>query len=249
MSKVTSFRAEQPREAAATNKVPSPGALSSISSPPRPPARINPNSGDNCNYSTDTEFYYVSALSLGRKYLNTNIKNILLQVDGKLREIDDFYREVRTRGELGPGPGVVMVDPVYEVIPECSDTEQLYTLPQDSRPVLTVNNNNNINRNDNSGKSNSGKLRSKSHEKIKSICRSISSPLKMNEFLQPSGPSSSSSGKVKRSASSYRQQQQQPAAVSRLRLQAQAQGSSLSLVSVPAPAPAPSQDIMYTNLR
>ena len=251
MSKVTSFRAEQPREAAATNKVPSPGALSSISSPPRPPARINPNSGDNCNYSTDTEFYYVSALSLGRKYLNTNIENILLQVDGKLREIDDFYREVRTRGELGPGPGVVMVDPVYEVIPECSDTEQLYTLPQDSRPVLTVNNNNN-NHNNNSGKTNSGKLRSKSHEKIKSICRSISSPLKMNEFLHPSAPSgpSSGSGKVKRSASSYRQQQQQqPAAVSRLRLQAQAQGSSLSLVSVPAPTPAPSQDIMYTNLR
>ena len=176
--------------------------------------------------------------------MNTNIKNILLQVDGKLREIDDFYREVRTRSEFGPGPGVVMVDPVYEVIPECSDTEQLYTLPQDSRPVLTVNNNN-INHNHNSGKTNSGKLRSKSHEKIKSICRSISSPLRMNEFLHPSSGPSSGSGKVKRSASSYRQQQQQPAAVSRLRLQAQAQGSSLSLVSVPAP----SQDIMYTNLR
>ena len=101
MSKVTSFRCEQPREAV-TSKVPGPGALSSVSSPPRPPARINTNSGDNCNYSTDTEFYYVSALNRGQKYLDVDHRNILLQVDGKLREIDDFYREVRTRGDSAP---------------------------------------------------------------------------------------------------------------------------------------------------
>ena len=132
-------------------------SLSQIKSPA-------PAAGDNCIYSTDTEFYYV---------------------DGKLREIDEFYREVRsaecrkrTEDHRVPGP-----DPVYEIIPEASDGDELlYCEPQDSRPVTRH------------------KTQRSPHEKIKSICRSISSPMKMNEFLHQG-----QLGKVKRSVSNYRQ--------------------------------------------
>ena len=134
----------------------------------QPPAFARPSE---CLYSTDSDFYYV---------------------DGKLKEINDFYREVKNAERLGVngvggvgeppshGQGVV-IDPVYEIIPECSDGDEMYCLPQDSRL---------------NSKPESGKLRNKSQEKIKSICRSISSPMKMNEFLQ---------NKVRRSTSNYRQ--------------------------------------------
>ena len=139
-----------------------PPSLSQIRPPP-------PGAGDNCIYSTDTEFYYV---------------------DGKLREIDEFYREVRSaecrvkRTERVEDHCVPAPDPVYEIIPEASDgDETLYCLPQDSRPATR-----------------DKTQRTKSpHEKIKSICRSISSPMKMNEFLHQG-----QLGKVKRSMSNYR---------------------------------------------
>ena len=146
-----------------------PHSLSQIRAPP-------PAAGDNCIYSTDTEFYYV---------------------DGKLREIDEFYREVRsaecrvkrTEDQCVP----VTADPVYEIIPEASDgDETLYCLPQDSRPVT---------------RDKTQTQRTKSpHEKIKSICRSISSPMKMNEFLHQG-----QLAKVKRSMSNYRQTAALPA--------------------------------------
>ena len=131
-------------------------SLSQIKSPA-------PAAGDNCIYSTDTEFYYV---------------------DGKLREIDDFYREVRsaecrkmTEDHRVPGP-----DPVYEIIPEASDGDELvYCVPQDSRAATRHKN------------------QRSPHEKIKSICRSISSPMKMNEFLHQG-----QLGRVRRSVSNYR---------------------------------------------
>ena len=144
------------------------------------PLKNSKNTSDNnCLYSTDSEFYYV---------------------DGKLKEIDDFYREVRNAERLNENiknsknnknnilANPVVIDPVYEIIPEVSDGDELYCLPQDSRPDMA----NNINKTENK------KIKLKSQEKIKSICRSISSPLKMNEFLQ-------SNNKVKRSTSSYRQ--------------------------------------------
>ena len=209
----------------------------------------NISTGD-CIYSTDSEFYYV---------------------DGKLKEIDDFYREVKNAERLKENNKVnnlvtsrnapVVIDPVYEIIPECSDADELYCLPQDSRPVI-VNNN---------------KIKMKPQEKIKSICRSISSPLKMNEFLQSSN---SQQSKVKRSTSSYRHNaadvsigswlrpadlQQHPSAAalqkhnnnnaavktpqngsSSLLLK----GSSLTLVSNNSGTakPPPSTDIVYTNI-
>ena len=128
-------------------------------------SQIKPAPGDNCVYSTDSEFYYV---------------------DGKLREIDEFYREVRSAESRvksqEPRP---VIDPVYEIIPEVSDgDEMLYCVPQDSKPVSA-----------------DKTQRTKSpHERIRSICRSISSPMKMNEFLHQG-----QQGKVKRSMSNYRQ--------------------------------------------
>merc|ERR1719471_1005988 len=184
----------------------------------QPAAKPRPS---DCIYSTDSEFYYV---------------------DGKLREIDDFYREVRKAERLSEAPSLgVVIDPVYEIIPEVSDGDDLYCLPQDSKP---------------SSKQENNKLRNRSQEKIKSICRSISSPMKMNEFLQ---------NKVKRSTSNYRQSDQLGVDIqswlpvnnnnnnsisqksSSLRLTSSSVvggGSSLTLV----PPSKPSSDIMYTNI-
>ena len=186
-------------------------------------------------YSTDSDFYYV---------------------DGKLKEIDDFYREVRNaerlheNNKLNVAP--VIIDPVYEIIAEVSDADELYCLPHDTKKDISNNHDNK-------------KLKLKPQDKIKSICRSISSPLKMNEFLH----NSSNNSKVKRSNSSYRQCGEdqhdiniqswlrqdttalpQPnnnnnhtvsSNVSSLRLQPNKHGSSLTLVK-------PSSNIMYTNI-
>merc|ERR1719410_1602494 len=77
----------------------------------QPPAFARP---IECLYSTDSDFYYV---------------------DGKLKEINDFYREVKNAERLGGGvcSESVVIDPVYEIIPECSDGDEMYCLPQDSR--------------------------------------------------------------------------------------------------------------------
>jgi len=226
----------------------------------QPPIRVSPSliksapikniSTGDCIYSTDSEFYYV---------------------DGKLKEIDDFYREVKNAERLKENNKVnssvahppVVIDPVYEIIPECSDADELYCLPQDSKPVIVTNNN---------------KFKMKPQEKIKSICRSISSPLKMNEFLQSSS-SNNQQSKVKRSTSSYRHNTAadvnigswlrpadiQPAAVVQKHNNNNAavktpqngspsslilQGSSLTLVSNNSGTGklAPSSDIVYTNI-
>ena len=203
---------------------------------PRPPlhtfSKSNQKPSD-CMYSTDSEFYYV---------------------DGKLQEIDDFYREVKNAERLiepGRENVSVVIDPVYEIIPEVSDGDELYCLPHDSKP---------------SSKQENSKLRNKSQEKIKSICRSISSPMKMNEFLQ---------NKVRRSTSNYRQSDQQGVDIkswlplnnnnnnnnnntvslqphvrsqqsSSLRLTASSLvGGGSSLTLLPSK---PSSDIMYTNI-
>merc|ERR1712128_81320 len=61
----------------------------------------------------------------------------------------------------------------------------MYCIPQDSKPRI-------ISQNQSPYKENKVKL--KSQEKLKSLCRSISSPMKMNEFLL---------NKVKRSTSNH----------------------------------------------
>ena len=64
--------------------------------------------------STDSDFYYV---------------------DGKLKEINEFCREEAVQGTWQGGG--IMVDPVYEMIAECGESEgdELYCLPQDSAPA------------------------------------------------------------------------------------------------------------------
>ena len=126
-----------------------------------------------CIYSTDSEFYYL---------------------DGKCKNIGDLFKNQGLQHQLNNNEKTevrrgVIVDPVYEIIPEVlSEADELYCLPQDSKHVnITVSN-----------KPDNNKSKMKSQEKLRSICRSVSSPMKMNEHLQ------NSKNKVKRSASSYR---------------------------------------------
>ena len=120
-------------------------------------------------YSTDSEFYYV---------------------DGKLKDISEFYKEMKFRGVRSSDHLVTdiqnnYIDPIYEMIPEMSESDDMYCIPQDSKPRI-------ISQNQSPYKENKVKL--KSQEKLKSLCRSISSPMKMNEFLL---------NKVKRSTSNH----------------------------------------------
>merc|ERR1712002_481750 len=68
-------------------------------------------------YSTDSEFYYV---------------------DGKLKDISEFYKEMKFRG-VHSNDHLVRdihnnyIDPIYEIIPEISESDDMYCLPQDSK--------------------------------------------------------------------------------------------------------------------
>ena len=129
-------------------------------------------------YSTDSEFYYV---------------------DGKLEQISDFYRELKHRGV--PDQNHItnnitnnmdsmnnfIIDPIYEMIPEGSEAEELYCLPQDSRLQS-------VSSPRQSSASPSRPKFVKSQEKLRSLCRSISSPMRMNEYLM---------SRVKRSNSNH----------------------------------------------
>ena len=196
-------------------------------------------------YSTDSEFYYV---------------------DGKLEQISDFYREMKGRGVQDPVHTVdVMnnyIDPIYEMIPEASEAEDTYCLPQDSRP-------------------NQGKVKiSKSQDALRSLCRSISSPMRMNEYLMNrvkrsnSNHNSGEDGAVRegdhtwlREAKSRTEERGQKRAEDNrnqrttqsesrgqriepsLRLGSQrAQGSTLSLVPSEKTSPSVSSGVTYTNL-
>jgi len=122
-------------------------------------------------YSTDSEFYYV---------------------DGKLKDISEFYKEMKFRGvrsgdHLFPDIQNNYIDPIYEMIPEMSESDDMYCVPHDSKPRIIIQNQSPCKEN---------KIKVKSQEKLKSLCRSISSPMKMNEFLL---------NKVKRSASNHNQ--------------------------------------------
>ena len=76
------------------------------------------------------------------------------------------------------------IDPIYEMIPEICESDDMYCLPQDSKPSIII---------QPQSPQRENKIKLKSQEKLKSLCRSISSPMKMNEFLL---------NKVKRSTSS-----------------------------------------------
>ena len=131
-------------------------------------------------YSTDSEFYYV---------------------DGKLEQISDFYRELKHRGVSDQHNHITnniannmdsmnnfIIDPIYEMIPEGSEAEELYCLPQDSRLQAAVSS---------TRQSSAPPARPKfvkSQEKLRSLCRSISSPMRMNEYLM---------SRVKRSNSNH----------------------------------------------
>jgi len=120
-------------------------------------------------YSTDSEFYYV---------------------DGKLKDISEFYKEMKFRGvrsfdHVSPDIQNNYIDPIYEMIPEMSENDDFYCLPQDSKPQTVIPNQSSLEDN---------RIRLKSYEKIKSLCRSISSPMRMNELLL---------NKVKRSTSNH----------------------------------------------
>merc|ERR1712106_85961 len=121
------------------------------------------------NYSTDSEFYYV---------------------DGKLKDISEFYKEMKFRGVRSSNHMVTDVqnnhiDPIYEIIPEMSESDDMYCSPQDSKHRIRIQPQCPLKEN---------KVKLKSQEKLKSLCRSISSPMKMNEFLL---------NKVKRSTSNH----------------------------------------------
>eukprot|EP00092_Neocalanus_flemingeri_P010181 GFUD01010971.1.p1 GENE.GFUD01010971.1~~GFUD01010971.1.p1 ORF type:complete len:726 (-),score=125.32 GFUD01010971.1:75-2252(-) len=120
-------------------------------------------------YSTDSEFYYV---------------------DGKLKDISEFYKEMKFRGVRSSDHLVTdiqnnYIDPIYEMIPEMSESDDMYCIPHDSKPRMIIQNQSPFKEN---------KIKMKSQEKLKSLCRSISSPMKMNEFLL---------NKVKRSTSNH----------------------------------------------
>eukprot|EP00090_Calanus_glacialis_P000236 TRINITY_DN10158_c0_g1_i1.p1 TRINITY_DN10158_c0_g1~~TRINITY_DN10158_c0_g1_i1.p1 ORF type:complete len:718 (-),score=134.38 TRINITY_DN10158_c0_g1_i1:87-2240(-) len=120
-------------------------------------------------YSTDSEFYYV---------------------DGKLKDISEFYKEMKSRGVRSSDHLVTdiqnnYIDPIYEMIPEMSESDDMYCIPQDSKPRIIIQPQSPCREN---------KIKLKSQEKLKSLCRSISSPMKMNEFLL---------NKVKRSTSNH----------------------------------------------
>ena len=129
-------------------------------------------------YSTDSEFYYV---------------------DGKLEQISDFYRELKHRGlpdqnhiannvaNNMDSMNNFIIDPIYEMIPEGSEAEELYCLPQDSRLQA-------VNSTRQCSASPSRPKFVKSQEKLRSLCRSISSPMRMNEYLM---------SRVKRSNSNH----------------------------------------------
>merc|ERR1712106_545813 len=121
------------------------------------------------NYSTDSEFYYV---------------------DGKLKDISEFYKEMKFRGVRSSNHMVTDVqnnhiDPIYEMIPEMSESDDMYCIPQDSKQKIIIQPKSPLK---------DTRVKLKSHEKLKSLCRSISSPMKMNEFLL---------NKVKRSTSNH----------------------------------------------
>ena len=144
--------------------------------------KLPKSSTGDCIYTTDSEFYFIDG---------DNCRNS--------RDFSEFYHQNRVSKvsnnvkNLLESSGPVVIDPVYEIIPEVlSEADDLYCLPQDSKHV------NNVNISvSNKLDNNMPRLKS-SGDKIRSICRSISSPMRMNE---------QSETKVKRSASSYKQHQ------------------------------------------
>merc|ERR1719341_3248241 len=66
-----------------------------------------------------------------------------------------------------------------------SESDDMYCIPQDSKPRIIIQPQSPCREN---------KIKLKSQDKLKSLCRSISSPMKMNEFLL---------NKVKRSTSNH----------------------------------------------
>ena len=144
----------------------------------RSPAR---NVKSDLAYSTDSEFYYV---------------------DGTPEQISDFYRELKDRGveenHLSHFSHINStgnyIDPIYEMIPEGSEVDELYCLPQDA-PLA---NSRDVHR---SSSSPSRPTFTKSQEKLRSLCRSISSPMRMNEYLM---------SRVKRSSSNHSTGEQEP---------------------------------------
>ena len=69
-------------------------------------------------YSTDSEFYYV---------------------DGKLKDISEFYKEINFKGVRSSNHFVTdvqnnYIDPIYEMIPEMSESDDMYCNPRDSKP-------------------------------------------------------------------------------------------------------------------
>merc|ERR1719431_998483 len=100
-------------------------------------------------YSTDSEFYYV---------------------DGKLKDISEFYKEMKFRGVHSNDHLVTdiqnnYIDPIYEMIPEICESDDMYCLPQDSKSRMIM---------PPQSPCREKKIKLKSQEKLKSLCRSIS---------------------------------------------------------------------------
>jgi len=95
------------------------------------------------------------------------------------------FRGVRSNDHLVTDIQNNYIDPIYEMIPEMCESDDMYCLPQDSKPSIII---------QSQSPQRENKIKLKSQEKLKSLCRSISSPMKMNEFLL---------SKVKRSTSSH----------------------------------------------
>merc|ERR1711892_1032893 len=94
-------------------------------------------------------------------------------------------RGVRSSDHLVTDVQKKYIDPIYEMIPEMSESDYMYCISQDSKPRIRIQPRCSLKEN---------KCKLKSQERLKSLCRSISSPMKMNEFLL---------NKVKRSTSNH----------------------------------------------
>merc|ERR1711892_788029 len=96
-------------------------------------------------YSTDSEFYYF---------------------DGKLKDISEFYKEMKCRGVRSNDQLVTdvqsnYIDPIYEMIPEMSESDDMYCIPQDSKPKIRIQPQCPLKGN---------KVKLKSQERLKSLC-------------------------------------------------------------------------------
>jgi len=92
-------------------------------------------------------------------------------------------RGVRSSNHLVTDVQNNYIGPIYEMIPDISESDDMYCIPQDSRSRIQP-----------QSPLNERRVKLKSQEKLKSLCQSISSPMKMNEFLL---------NKVKRSTSNH----------------------------------------------